>query len=262
MAGKNSTTDIAPLPLPATPTVATQSASVETFISQAIAANVPVETLERLFGLREKVKAEAAKEAYVRAMAIFQSECPVIKKTKKVLNKDGRSVRYQFAPLDSIVEQIKKPLAKATLSYRWETKNENGEIRAICIVTHSLGHSESSDFAVPIDKEGYMTAPQKVAAALTFAKRYSLTNALGISTGDEDTDATTVGKEKDPKSDKSKIIFLLRKLGGDTKTKEQIQTLVKGYTQLELEEKNYGDIVERLEILVTEKQDYANSEIR
>src|SRR3990167_10453941 len=110
-------------------------------------------------------------------MSVFQDSCPVIKKTKKVLNKDGRTVRYQYAPLDSIVEQIKKPLKEAGVSYRWETKNANGEITAICTVTHILGHSESSEFAVPIDKEGFMTAPQKYASALTFAKRYSLCNA-------------------------------------------------------------------------------------
>src|SRR3990167_2131118 len=110
-------------------------------------------------------------------MSVFQDSCPAIKKTKKVMNKDGRTVRYQYAPLDSIVEQIKAPLKSAELSYRWETSNEKQEITAICTVTHVLGHSESSKFAVPIDTEGYMTAPQKYASALTFAKRYSLCNA-------------------------------------------------------------------------------------
>ena len=64
---------------------------VAVFISQAIEKGLPVETMEKLFALREKVKAEQAREAYVEALASFQSEVPAIKKTKKVLNKTGPS---------------------------------------------------------------------------------------------------------------------------------------------------------------------------
>ena len=226
---------------------------ISSFIEKAIASNVPAETLERLFALYEKGKAEQAREAFVLALSQFQGECPVIKKTKKVLNKDGRSVRYVYAPIDSIVEQIKKPVADAGLSYRWEVKQGEGLIKAICIVTHVLGHSESSDFDVPIDTEGYMTAPQKFASALTFAKRYSLLNALGISTGDEDTDASDVNGEKDAKTAKAKIIFLLRTLGEDTEKKESIEKAVERRTKLKLIEKNYEEIVARLEVSVREK---------
>ena len=225
------------------------------YVAQAIEQKVTVENLEKILAFMKGVKAEQAKEAFVQAMSVFQDSCPVIKKTKKVLNKDGRTVRYQYAPLDSIVEQIKKPLKEAGVSYRWETKNANGEITAICTVTHILGHSESSEFAVPIDKEGFMTAPQKYASALTFAKRYSLCNALGISTGDEDTDATDVGKEKTAKSDKSKIIFLLKTLGKKAGTKEDVIDGVKDLAQLDLTKENFSEIVGRLEVLVKEKNE-------
>jgi hypothetical protein len=225
--------------------------AVEGLISQAIAANLDVEKLERLFALRVQVKAENAREEYVMALSRFQEECPVIEKTKKVLNKDG-SLRYQYAPLESIVKQIQKPIADNGLSYRWDTKEEAGKITAIAIVTHKLGHSEQSSFSVPIDTEGYMTAPQKAASALTFAKRYSLCNALGISTGEEDTDATDVGKEKEVKSPKAKIVFLLRVLKQKNKTREEVEEAVKRLTQLELKDENLGEIVSRLEVLVQE----------
>lgn len=230
------------------------SQQVETFISQAIAAGLPVETMERLFGLREKVKAEQAKEAYVSALSDFQSVCPIIKKTRKVLNNKDKTVRYVFAPLDSIVEQIRTLVAASGLSYRWETKQENGEVRAICIVTHKLGHSESSEFSIPVDKEGYMTAPQKVASALTFAKRYSLCNALGISTGDEDVDATDQNKEKEPISIKAKIIFLVKQLMKPHATRGEVEKSVQQLVDMELKEENYEEIKSRLEGLVLENQ--------
>lgn len=242
------------------PTQKGEQPTVDTFISQAIKQGLPVETLEKLFDLRAKAKAETAKEEYVRALSKFQGECPIIEKTKKVLNKDGRTVRYQYAPLEAIAEQIKKPLVANGLSYKWEVENKDKMIKATAIITHELGHSESSSFEVPIDSEGFMTAPQKYASALTFAKRYSLCNALGISTGDEDTDATDVGKEPQPKSEKAKITFLLRGLGFEPKTKEEFEKIVKEKTSLELVEKNYGEIVNRLEVLFKEKNEYGQEE--
>jgi len=229
-----------------------QESSVETFISQAIAVNAPIETMERLFDLRAKVKAELAKEAFVVALADFQSACPIIAKTKKVMNKDGRTVRYVYAPIDAIVEQIKMPLAKNGLSYTFTVENDDNLIKATAKVTHKLGHSETSTFSIPIDKEGYMTAPQKIASALTFAKRYALCNALGISTGDEDTDATDVNKEPDAKSVKAKITLRLRTLGKPTDTKKQVEEAVKKLTQLDLVESNYEEIASRLQVLVDE----------
>ena len=235
-----------------------QDDSVQALISQAINSNVPVETLERLFALREKVKAEQAQEAFVTALSQFQAKCPIIQKTKKVMNKDGVTVRYQYAPIDAIIASIRSVLAECGFSYTWDVKNTPGAITAICTVTHSLGHSQSSEFSIPIDTEGFMTAPQKVASALTFAKRYTLCNALGISTGDEDTDATDVGKDKSAKSDKSKIMFALRALGFDAVGQDKIviQQKIKELTQLDLVEKNFSEIVGRLEVLVTEKNEY------
>lgn len=235
--------------------------SVDSFISQAIESKLPVDVMERLFVLRDKVKAEKAKECFMEALADFQKVCPIIQKNKKVLNKDGQTVRYTYASLDSIVDQIKKPLAECGLSYTWDVKNEQGFIRAIVTITHKYGHSQTSEFMIPIDTEGYMTAPQKYASALTFAKRYSLCNALGILTGDEDTDATDVEKEAVAKSDKAKIIFLLRNLKKDTKTKDQVEKNIKELTSLELSEKNYGEIVSRLEVLVKESQEYETSKV-
>lgn len=238
-----------------------QENSIEAIITHALDKGTPIEVMEKLFAMRNEEMARQAKAAYVSALSLFQQNCPVIKKTRKVLNKDGRTVRYQFAPIESIAEQIKKPLGMSELSYRWETKQEKGKVTAVCLVTHVLGHTESSEFTVDIDTEGFMTNPQKTASALTFAKRYSLCNALGISTGDEDTDATDVGKEPAAKSDKSKIIFLLRALKEKADTKEQIEKAVLKHAGLPLIGTDYKVIVERLEAFV-KQQDYEDPAIR
>src|SRR3990167_3385329 len=162
--------------------------SAEALIAQAIEKNIPVDVMERLLAMRTQVKAEQAKEAYYEAMANFQNQCPIIQKTKVVMNKDGKTVRYKYAPIDSIIEQVKEFIKQNGFSYSINTKMNDG-ITITCQVTHKLGHSEISEFSVPIEKDAYMNDQQKVAAASTFAKRYAFCNAFGILTGDEDTDA-------------------------------------------------------------------------
>jgi hypothetical protein len=224
--------------------------TVDNFITQAIQSNASVETMERLFALHREAKADNAREAFVQAMATFQSQCPTIEKTKHVLGKDGK-VRYSYAPLDAVVAQVKDLLVQNGLAYTIDAQ-VGDSVTAICKITHTLGHSETSTFAVPVDKEGYMTAPQKVASALTFAKRYAFVNALGILTGDEDTDGTDVQKEKAPKDVKSKIVFLLRQLGRPSKSKDDVTESVLELTKLELAEENYQEISNRLSVLVDE----------
>ncbi len=160
----------------------------ENLIGQAIKAKVPIETLEKLLAMRRELKAEWAREQYFAALASFQAACPVIAKTKVVHQKNSEAVRYRYAPLDAIVEQIKAPLETHGFSYRVETEQGAGHVTAILIASHRDGHSETTRLTMPVDADAYMTAPQKVGSALTYAKRYAFCDAFGILTGDEDDD--------------------------------------------------------------------------
>lgn len=163
--------------------------SPEALIRLAIEKGASVEALERLMAIRRELKAEAAKEAFFAALSQFQSECPTIEKTKKVLNKDGKSVRYAYAPLESIVQQVSTHLKANGFSYTLDSQVEVGSVKAVCVAHHVAGHSETFTFAVPVDNDAYMSPAQRVGSALTFASRYAFRNAFGILTGDEDDDA-------------------------------------------------------------------------
>lgn len=160
----------------------------ESLISQAIQQGANIDVMERLMVMREKIKAERAKEDFFLALAGFQSECPVIDKTKKVYNAD-KTVRYSYAPLDTIVDQVKMHLKKYELSYTLSTEQNTDNITVTCTAHHASGHAEPTKITVQIDPKSYMSGPQKVGAAVTYAKRYAFCNAFGIMTGDEDTDA-------------------------------------------------------------------------
>jgi hypothetical protein len=247
-------------------TTSTELASVDTFIQKAIETGATVETLDRLFELQQKARAAAAKQSFIRALAAFQAECPIIEKKNAVKNQDG-TLRYKFASIDSIVRQIQKPLAKHGLSYRWEIISDPKErlVTAAAILTHIAGHSEASSFVAPIEegkvsRSGYKltTAPQDAATALTYAKRYSLCAVLGIATGEEDTDATDSGRRPDAKDPKAKIVIRLRTLGEKTGSKDEIEEAVKRLAKLALAPANFEEIVTRLDVIIHDRQEATN----
>ncbi len=170
----------------------------QSLIAQAIQSNVPVETMERLLVMAEKMQAIKAKQEFNQAMAKFQSECPTIVKTKPVRTKSGQEA-YRYAPIESIVEQVKLPLQNNGFSYSTSMELLPTGVKVEVKVTHKDGHCEITPMEVPLgEKTQIMSNSQVVAAASTFAKRYAFCNAFGILTGDEDTDATpdTVGDNK------------------------------------------------------------------
>lgn len=157
----------------------------ESFITLAIEKNVPVETLERLLALRDKIQADNARDMFFRALSLFQSKCPVIPKEKTAGN---GNFTYKYAPLEVIVKHIGPLLNECGLSFTFDTEDTESDKTTICTVHHIAGHSEKSRFKVPIDKTARMNDTQKQGSAGTYAKRYALCNALGILTGDEDDD--------------------------------------------------------------------------
>lgn len=163
----------------------------------AIERGSDVGAIERLMAVRQQLNAEHAKAEYDRAMADFQRECPVIVKRKA-----GAKGAYNYAPLDDIVSQVKELIHKHGFSFGVTSEIKPPNLKAICKITHSAGHSEPSVFEVPIDnKNPMMTDPQRYGGAMTFAKRYAFCNGFGILTADEDIDgAGSRPKPKGPSS--------------------------------------------------------------
>lgn len=170
--------------------------NAERLLTLAIERGVDVETMERLLAMRRELKAEWAKERYDRALADFQAQCPIIRKDKIVREKEekGGGIRYRYASLASIVEQVRDGLRWAGFSYDLETQSAPGHVTAICRVHHVDGHERTSQFVAPVDTKAYMSEPQRYASARTFAARYAFCDAFGIVTADQDDDAVAVGQ--------------------------------------------------------------------
>ena len=168
-------------------------------MAQVAVEKADVGTLERLVELRKQMKEERAREEFYHALSSFQSELKPIKKSKVVKNKDG-TIRYSYATFDDIIEAIQPLLEKHGLSYHFKTAFEDKAVIVKCIITHIMGHQEITEFRAPIepqlshDGKPRMLPIQEWGSALTYAKRYSLSLALGLAT-EEDTDAIVETEE-------------------------------------------------------------------
>lgn len=161
--------------------------SVEMLMGQAIEKGITPETMEKFLAMRRELRAEAAKEAFDRDMALCQADLPIIEKTKEA--KDEGKLLYKYAPIDEIIRQCGPVIAKHGFSYSFKTINTPALVKVIVIVKHKGGHSEESEMETSLaTKTRIMSGPQQIAATVTFNKRYAFCNAFGITTGDEDTD--------------------------------------------------------------------------
>lgn len=149
-------------------------------LAVAINKDADIDKLEKLMQLQERYDAKQAEREFNLALSRFQKECPVIKKSKEGFG-------YKYADLDAIVRTIKDTLFECGLSFRFEQKQDNG-IHVKCILSHIDGHHQSSEMTASADDSGRKNVIQAIGSAVTYLKRYTLVDVLGLATSDEDVD--------------------------------------------------------------------------
>jgi len=173
--------------------LATKTPHPMEIISAAVASGMPPEALGKLVELAERMDANNARKAFSEAMARFGSICPPVqRKTENSqfqITRDGRKVNRMYASLDDIAATVRKPLAECGLSYRWSNAVvDGGKLTITCVVSHEMGHAESSSITLPTESRAGCSEAQKIGSVNTYAQRYSLVNALGLTSCDEDND--------------------------------------------------------------------------
>jgi hypothetical protein len=95
---------------------------------------------------------------------------------------------FKYASLSSGLDVVRKALGKQEIAIVQTTgiDREAGLVRLTTMLAHSSGEWVSSDW--PVCAIGDITAPHKMGAALTYARRYSLFTLAGIA-GEDDLDA-------------------------------------------------------------------------
>lgn len=148
-------------------------------LAEAVRQGMTPEALEKLADLQIKMRAEDARQAFASAYADAQADLEPVRK-----DADGHNSRY--ASLSAVERAVRPVLAKHDLSYYWTTDLTDGRVAAVvCVLEHRGGHDRRVPFPCAIDESARgQNASQKVASAVSYARRYSLLLAVGISTSD------------------------------------------------------------------------------
>lgn len=173
--------------------LAAQPAALSSPMSNALAAlqaGVSIEQMQGLLSIQKEWEANEARKAYVAAMAEFKRNPPEIFKRKQVAftTRDGDTTSYKHATLGDVTTAIINGLAQHGISHRWDTKQDGARIIVTCILTHSLGHSESTSLEGAPDSSGKKNGIQQVASTVTYLQRYTLLGASGLATKDVEDD--------------------------------------------------------------------------
>lgn len=186
-------------------------------LQQAITAGIPVESIRELVKLSNEQADRAAAQEFNAALASFQAECPPIAKSSKasITTKSGVKYSYQYAELDQIATHIRPYLKPRGLSYGWDSSIDKNVLTCVCTLRHTNGHSVKASFTCPVDAAAHMSEQQKAAAALSYARRQSLVQVLGLTTCDPDTDGSAGASDTITDSQEADLEALMQEVHAD-----------------------------------------------
>jgi len=178
--------------------LAPASPSVSMFERLAMDPNVPVDKLEKLIELQERIMRHNAQAAFNAAFSKMQPKIPIIDEHGRIEVKG--TLRSTYAPLEDIHEVVKPITARHGFAIRHRTEwpqDRSGIIRIVGILSHEQGHSEESTFEAPMDRSDYRTDIQSMGSTVSYGRRYTTLDLLNIATRKADNDGQA-GKQPEP----------------------------------------------------------------
>jgi hypothetical protein len=96
---------------------------------------------------------------------------------------EGSSYSYNYADLAAYLDVCRDPLAKCGLSFVQSTACDQGQVSVATMLLHSSG--QWIEFP-PLTLHAADARPQTIGSAITYARRYSLSAALGMASEADD----------------------------------------------------------------------------
>jgi hypothetical protein len=165
----------------------------DTAVMQVIARaaadpTVDVAKLERLLDMQERIVAKEAEMAFARDMALMQPQLPVI--TEKGEIKVNGVLRSKYAKFEDINEAVKPILHTHGFAITFRTDTSNGHVKVTGVLTHRLGHRETTDLILPVDVSGSKNPVQAIGSSVSYGKRYVSEALLNLTSRGQDDDGT------------------------------------------------------------------------
>lgn len=183
----------------------------------AVDQNADLDKLEKLMDMQERWEANEARKAFVSAMNAFKKKPPTLTKNNHVSYeiKGGGTTEYDHATLDQVSNVIGEALSKQGISHRWQTDQlDQGIIKVTCVLTHDLGHSESTALQSGPDASGGKNSIQAIGSTVTYLQRYTLLAATGMAVQNQDNDGADMAVYISA-NQKDELIALIKETGAD-----------------------------------------------
>lgn len=149
-----------------------------------------LEKIEKMLELQIKWEENEAKKAYHKAMATFKADPPKVWRDLQVkYTANNKVTEWSHADLGVAGEAIGKGLGDNQLNHTWRTEQlEDNQIKVTCIITHELGHSESTWLKSPPDSSGGKNSIQAIGSTTFYLERYTLFAIAGLAPARMDDD--------------------------------------------------------------------------
>ena len=181
---------------------------------ERIASNpdLPVERLEKMLDMQERILEKQEKSEHAAAVASAMSEMPAIP-----MNGVGHN-RRPYATLKDITSATRPVLAKHGLSLTFDVKVEQNLINVTARLTHRNGFEKCVSIPLPADTSGSKSAVQSIGSSQTYGQRYTAQAILGLSLGDDaDDDGKAMAKDTISEEEYREVRGLIEKAGVDEK---------------------------------------------
>uniref|UniRef100_A0A6M3JZQ7 Putative Erf family protein n=1 Tax=viral metagenome TaxID=1070528 RepID=A0A6M3JZQ7_9ZZZZ len=152
-------------------------------VLMAMQKNYSPEFIEKMMDLQERHEKNEARKAFHRAMSAFKANPPkVFRDLQAKYQMQGKpETKWNHADLGTASDAISVGLGEHGLNSSWRTEpQENGNIKVTCVITHEMGHSESTWLAAGPDKTGSKNEIQAVGSTIFYLERYTLFAITGI----------------------------------------------------------------------------------
>ena len=142
---------------------------------------LPIDKLERMLDMQERIMNRAAQEQFISAMAAMQAEIPAIAER-------GQAHNTKYATFEDINDTVKPIMKQHGFGLTFRIKNLQGAVEITGVLMHTAGHREETSVMLPLDTSGSKNAVQAVGSSVSYGKRYVMCAMLNIATRGEDDD--------------------------------------------------------------------------
>jgi len=159
-------------------------------IELAVSKSFDVERLEKLIDLQERQEKKEAKRLFSEKFAAMQSRLQPIMRNKTAMK--GGEKMYGYASIGQIQKAVQKIVTEYGFSYYWERPAINHERKWVTVtfVLAGWGHEKKTEAEGPImEPTQRQNALQALQGSITYLRRYSMKDGLGIVDDDDDRDA-------------------------------------------------------------------------